>query len=680
MRTRAIRIIAILLLAFVLLVSGVGIAGAVAKANLAKKHPAHGQLVDAGGHKMHINCGGQGGPTAQKQAATQPAGSVDPRELELFLDGLVSTTMAENYVPGAVVIVVKDSSTLLAKGYGYADLETEEQVDPESTLFRIASVSKLLTWTAVMQLVEEGKLALDTDINEYLDFTIPNTFPEPITLSHLLSHTAGFEDRGFNIWKLRVEDMSPLGDFLKENIPARILPPGEASGYSNYGASLAGYIVERVSGVPFSEYVEQNIFIPLGMVHSSFQQPLPEILAADLAKGYNYSNGQYIAGSFEFLQTAPGGAASAAATDMARFMIAHLRNGELEGQRILQEGTAIQMHSQLYTPDPRLANSMAHGFLIKSVNGQRVIWHDGASFLFHSGLYLIPDQNVGLFISTNGTGGDAVVEAISDAFLNHLYPPVVTPDPKPAAGFADRIAPYLGEYTMVRSNFTSFEKMGRLVAPVNARLGSDDLLKISGLGPERRFAEVEPGLLQEIDKPATQLVFRTGSEGQRFLMNGNVALFRTPWYGTAMLHRILFLSGSLLFLGALIVWPVGYVIGRRKSTPEASPVPLPARLARWAAALFGLLLLACLLGFGAIFADILPGFGAPRIFFETPPLLSLLVVLSYVVSVLGLVILVFAVLAWVRRYWGLGGRIFFSLLALMALLLTWSLAYWDLIL
>ncbi len=619
------------------------------------------------------------------QATAQSATPIDPLDLDAFLDDLLAAEMAEKHVPGVMVSVVQDGKLLLAKGYGYADLEGQVPVDPERTLFRVASLSKLFTWTAIMQLMEQGRLSLDTDINEYLDFDIPASFPQPITLRHLLSHTAGFEDIGLSNFKLQVDEMTPLGDWLRSNLPARVFPPGEVIAYSNYGAALAGYIVERASGLPFDDYVEQNVFVPLGMARSTFRQPLPENLAADMAKGYNYTGGQYVEGSFVFDVPYPAGAMTASAADMARFMVAHLQNGELDGRRILQEDTALQMHTRLYAPDPRLDAGMAHGFFDNTVNGQRILYHGGNLVTFNSGLYLIPEHNVGIFISTNGTSGATAVYSTVGALLDRYYPVTDPPVPESAAGFAERIAPYLGAYSKARDNFTSFERINGVFAPIRASLGSDGTLVLSGSSRTLRFAELEPGLLQDVADPGNRLAYHTGPDGRRFLtgvlgIGDPFALFRTPWYGTGRLHLLLISSGTLLLLGALIAWPIGFFIGRRRQPPASQPTPLPARLARWAAALFGLLLLVCLLGFAAIFANILPGFGVPRIWFGTPPLLSILIALSYVLGVLALAMLVFAVLAWVRRYWSLGGRIFYTLLALFALLITWSLVYWNLLL
>ncbi|MFO7684066.1 MAG: serine hydrolase [Chloroflexota bacterium] len=164
---------------------------------------------------------------------------------------------------------------LLAKGYGLADRGNNRPVDGTRTLFRTGSVGKLITWTAVMQLAEQGRLDLHADVNDYLDFTIPATFPEPITLAHLMTHTAGFADQGEALFVLSEEKMMPLRQYLTELQPARVFPPGQAQAYSNYGTALAGYIVERASGESFADYVETHIFAPLEMRHSTLRQPVP---------------------------------------------------------------------------------------------------------------------------------------------------------------------------------------------------------------------------------------------------------------------------------------------------------------------------------------------------------------------------------------------------------------------
>lgn len=198
----------------------------------------------------------------------------DPAALAEFFDREMAAQMAEHGIAGGAIAVVKDGSVLFQKGFGHADVEAERPVDPETTMFRVGSVGKLFTATAVMQLVEQGQLDLDEDVNAYLDFAIPETYDEPVTLAHLLTHTAGFEARWIGMWPDSEEGVEPLGEWLRDHRPARVRPPGIVVSYSNYGMSLAGYIVERVSGLAYGDYVEQHILAPLGMDHSTASQPV----------------------------------------------------------------------------------------------------------------------------------------------------------------------------------------------------------------------------------------------------------------------------------------------------------------------------------------------------------------------------------------------------------------------
>ena len=200
-------------------------------------------------------------PDKTKAAAAVVAPPITPAatpaltgaDLEAWLDGYMPYALSTADIAGAVVVVVKDGQVILEKGYGYSDVKTHARVDPKTTLFRPGSVSKLFTWTAVMQQVEAGKLDLDHDINEYLDFKIEGYGGQPIKLRHLMTHTAGFEESLLDLLVTDLNKLKPLGEALKDSIPARIYPPGTVPAYSNYGASLAGYIVSRVSGVPFEQ-------------------------------------------------------------------------------------------------------------------------------------------------------------------------------------------------------------------------------------------------------------------------------------------------------------------------------------------------------------------------------------------------------------------------------------------
>ena len=211
-------------------------------------------------------------------------------------------------------------------------------------------------------MAEQGKIDLNADVNTYLpDFQIPDTYPEPITMLNLLSHTAGFEERTTGIESRSPEEMISLHDYLARYMPDRVRPAGELVTYSNYGAALAGYIVEVVSGMPFEQYVETYIFEPLSMSHSTFRQPLPPDLEGQLANSYSY-HGRFYAWIVCLRQSIPAGAMSSTAHDMANFMIAHLQDGKFENNQILKPETVRQMHSHLFSNDERL-DGFAYGFM-----------------------------------------------------------------------------------------------------------------------------------------------------------------------------------------------------------------------------------------------------------------------------------------------------------------------------
>ncbi|HLW34038.1 MAG TPA: serine hydrolase domain-containing protein, partial [Chthoniobacterales bacterium] len=206
---------------------------------------------------------------------SSPAPVLTKQDLEPFFEALIPSQLRTKNLAGAVISVVKDGQVLLQKGYGYADVDAKKPVLPDQTLFRPGSISKLFTATAVMQLVEQGKLDLDRDVNGYIDFAIPKTYPEPVTLRRLLTHTGGFEETLKNLFVGHESDLNPVGTYVANQLPARIFPPGKIPSYSNYGFTLAGYIVERVSGEKFERYVDNHILKPLKMNNSTFDQPLP---------------------------------------------------------------------------------------------------------------------------------------------------------------------------------------------------------------------------------------------------------------------------------------------------------------------------------------------------------------------------------------------------------------------
>ncbi|HJP97922.1 MAG TPA: serine hydrolase [Rhodanobacteraceae bacterium] len=445
-------------------------------------------------------------PVPSKQAATTatPASSAHPltaRDLSTFFSGMVPYMLERGDIAGGAIVVVKDGKVLFAQGYGYADLESHRPVSPATTLFRIGSVSKLFTWTSVMQLVEQHKLDLDRDINTYLDFKIPPRFGKPITLRELMTHTAGFEDTTQDLLPATAAGVN-LERYLKAHIPARIFPPGKIVAYSNYSAGLAGYIVERVAGEPLDEYIQQHILAPLDMRHSTFTQPLPKNLALLLAKGYlSASDGK--PQPFELVNPAPAGAMTASALDMANFMIAQLQNGRFGDARILQAQTAELMHSPQYKAAPGL-NGFDLGFYQENRNGQRIIGHGGDTIVFHSDLHLLLDANVGIFMAFNSAGKNGAVNgvrgAIFRAFLDRYFPYSAPRVPTLASAKADS-ARVVGAYESSRRNQSALRFI-YLLNQAHVAASPDGTLTISVLtndaGQPLHWREIGPLHYQEV--------------------------------------------------------------------------------------------------------------------------------------------------------------------------------------
>ncbi|RIK38899.1 MAG: serine hydrolase [Chloroflexi bacterium] len=621
-------------------------------------------------------------PAAPAQAQMPPS-PTDLSALEQFLDETIIAQLDELEVPGAAVAVVAGGQLLLVKGYGVADREQNRLVDGERTLFRTGSVGKLITWTAVMQLVERGQLDLHTDVNEYLDFTIPATFPEPITLAHLMTHTAGFEDVGEALFVLSEAEMMPLHQYLIELQPARVFAPGTVQAYSNYGTALAGYIVERVSGEPFVDYVENQIFAPLEMRRSTLRQPVPAELSGDLAAGYGGGEYRHMKGRFVYAVPYPAGGMSASAADMARFMLAHLQEGRYEEVTILQPATVQAMHRRQYAADPRL-DGMGYGFMRQRVNGHDVLFHRGSTFQFNAGLYLLPSENVGLYVVYNGLRGIVAPAQLWEAFMDRYYPGPAPAPLTPDAG--QRLAVHTGEYHLARADFSGPGKIFRLLEGAQVSEGQEGHLQLMVEGYTERYVQVEPGLFRHQEREE-YLAFHTGADGTQWLsLDGRPAFlnftatsaFQVPWYASLTFAALLILL-MLLFIGSSLVWFIGVLRHRGQERP------LPVRLSRWLTVAFGLSFLLFLLGLVSVVGDIDPLYGVPRIVFGTPPIVDVILLLPWLLTSVALALAIGTGWVWWKSIgterpaaapWS---RLHLTLLTALSLVVVWWLAYWNLL-
>jgi len=590
-------------------------------------------------------------PEPRPQQPSAHAYEMTAADVEAFLDGLVPLQLKRDDIAGATVSVVKDGKVLFAKGYGYADVEKKKTVSAQDTLFRPGSISKLFTWTSIMQLYEQGKLDLDRDINDYLDFKIPEAFGKPITLKNVMTHTPGFEEQVKDLFT--VGNSKPdLGQYLKTHIPGRVYPPGTVPAYSNYATAVAGYIVERVSGRPFDEYVTENILKPLKMTHSTFTQPLPSELAPLMSNGYRLGSGS--AESFEVVNPYPAGSLSSSATDMAQFMIAHLQDGQLGDARILKPETARLMHSRLFALDDA-ANAMCYGFYEESRNGQRIIGHGGDTVYFHSALHLVLDQKLGFFVSYNsaGSGGNGRL-ALWEAFLDRYYPH--TP-PAPTSATAKEDAKAVsGSYTLSRRADGSFLKALSVISQFTVSPTGDGDIEVPQLtgtnGKPKRWQAIGPMTFLERDGQ-DKLIFKPDQNGRMqmilpypFFVGHRVGMLQNG----KLLLTVLGISLGLMLL-TLILWPIAWFVRRHYGrTLELSKGELLLRIAVRIVFALNVIFIAALVGlimYGLTHLEVFSDRGTT--WFKLAQTIGLIGAIGTVVVLLN------AIAAWIskrRRIWG----------------------------
>jgi CubicO group peptidase (beta-lactamase class C family) len=551
----------------------------------------------------------------QEQAVTLTKADVD-----IWLDGYLPYALRTADIPGVVVTVVKDGQLLTARGFGYADREKRTPVDPERTLFRPGSVSKLVTWTAAMQLVEQGKLDLDKDINTYLDFKIPEYDGKPITLRQMMTHTAGFEEAIKGLIFSDPAHLLPLGDYLKRWTPKRVFAPGTTPAYSNWATALTGYVVERVSGETFDDYCDKHIFAPLGMTNSTMRQPLPAALAGQMASGYKPGKD---AGKFEIVGPAPAGSLSSTGTDMAKFMIANLDGGK----GLLSPETAAMMHdSPLDKVDPASLlpplNRMELGYFETNVNGREVIGHLGDTEFFHTSLHLLMKEGVGVYFSFNSGGREGIVQTLRwslfEDFADRYFPPsgpattaAATPiDEKTAA---EHVAMMAGNWQVSRTAFSNPIAVLQLIGQTKVTAGPKGGLLIPELlganNLPREWEEIAPFVWRE--KGGHDLLAAKVEDGKvvrwSFGLLGPFMVFdRVPAHRSSSWIMPAACVGLGVLLLTVLFWPIGWFARRkyRATFPLAGSALRAYKWTRWASLAVVLVLVGWMAIIGALFANL----------------------------------------------------------------------------
>jgi hypothetical protein len=498
-------------------------------------------------------------------------------------------------------------------------------------------------------------------------------------MNDLMSHTAGFDDNKYGQMVPTYKTVVPLGTWLKKHIPARVRAPGKIIAYGNYSAALAGYIIERASGMSYDEYVEKNILVPLGMVHTTSRQPAPAVISENQSQCYLFTNNSFkkqeLLAQVE-LNVAPAGAFKSTASDIARFMIAHLNGGECCNTRIMQSSTMQLMHTRNFSHDAHV-NGMAHGFWELNMNGQRIIGHAGSHFIFNSFLMLFPEQKLGVFIASNSRGGSTFLSdnyaSFAQSFVDHFYPMKRTPL-VPQSGFYKQAQRYIGDYHMTynRSDKTP-EKLISMIMSLRINADHNGLNALLPFG-QVHFVEVEPDVFKQ-SNGGNILTFHRDSNGT--ITHGSydpyplTAFVKSKWFETPGFNLLLLGLCIVLFLSVLAVTLISLL---RRLKRHKIPVSFHKENIAWILANSSSFL--CLLYIAGVVTSL---FNFYNLYTGYLPLWGSMSVLSIVLSFLVLVMVLFSILSWAGRFWGIVRRIQFTLVTLASAGFVWFMYFWNLL-
>ncbi|MEO5894199.1 MAG: serine hydrolase domain-containing protein [Vicinamibacterales bacterium] len=605
--------------------------------------------------------------------AAPPASAPDCHQITVFIDGFLGALPPDLRVPRGAFALSDGRGVTCTFGFGVT--VAGDRVDPARSIFRAASISKLITATAVMQLVEAGRWSLSDDVNRFLPQAarLQDGFGGPVTLEHLLTHTSGFEDK-FEGGITTPDRRLTLADYFVRYRPNRAIPPGAAISYSNSGMALAGYLVEATMNERFAAYAQRAIFQPLGMDRTTFEQPLPGGWLRDVAAGAPAKARRIVFNPY------PAASLSTTAEDMGRFIAAHIHDVAASGPpRLLSAGLERAMQSSHWRAQPSVPG-VALGFFEGVENGRRSLFHTGDSG-DHSLVLILPEEGVGLFLVYSGEDGQSAVrERFTREFLDRFFPapagavPRESPHPSPAS----ELAMLSGTYRNTQYSRSNFEKLKALFVQVRVRVAGVGALEVTPPGT------ASPLVLKETDR----LVFQaTSGEVVAFrVRDGRVAGFtlsgsiwdpsswdRISLWQDGRLHLLLFASVVVVFAARLLAWPAVSGIGRLRGL-QREPFTAPER--RWwrCSALVSMwMLLAPLVGLGTAFLSFQhPATAAPR----AAAVMGAWLALGLLA---GLPFGPVAVLSWRRRMWSVTRRVQFSATAAACWLAVPLLMYWKVV-
>jgi CubicO group peptidase (beta-lactamase class C family) len=421
-----------------------------------------------------------------------------PENLENFLDEFVPLEMETAHVPGLVITVVRRDEVVLAKGYGFADLQNRIPMTPKTNI-RAGSVSKSILATGVIKLVEQGVLEINAPVTDYIsDLNLEDEFGSASTIGQLLTHMSGYPDNLVQSHSPDLDGWEPLGDVLGADLPPRAFAPGTVSAYSDWNFSLLGYAIEGATGKPYETVMVELLFNPIGMNSTTYIQPLPDEIFDNLATGYgwNYGKNRFDTVPHDFVRMSPGIALVTNVEDMGAYLRMFLNEGALDGNQLFGDETLALLLERQGAAHP-LSRGWSYGFVENTFSGRRVLYKDGNGIGFASRVVLMPDQDLGIFVSTNhrnlGEGlwptqaAMMATRSLVSAILENFVPESETETHEVQQRFnqTDQLHRFMGHYQKAGISRNDFFKLEGMLDNVDVKDNGDGTLKIgSGIYQE----------------------------------------------------------------------------------------------------------------------------------------------------------------------------------------------------
>lgn len=612
--------------------------------------------------------------SAQPGISSQPTSfQANAPGVEAYLDGIITSLMDQHHLTAASLALVQNGEVFIQKGYGHQNLDTKSAIDPITGLFRIGSVTKLFTWIAVLQQIEKGTLELDRDVNDYLEtFKVPATYDQPITLRSLMSHTPGFEDVLPGLFLSEDNEKPGTVEYLKKRLPARIRPPLQTASYSNQGTALAQYLIEITSGMAFEDYAEQYIFNPLGMQYTTLRQPLPAHMRADYTTAYAYREGKFIEKGFEIVPVTGMGGATTTAGDMAIFMKALLNNTCGNGHCLLDSSSFALMQTPVLRHAPGI-NAALHGFMDLSRRGVSAFGHGGNTFLYHTNLMIIPDHNLGMFVTFSGEAGGMAPTRTAEAFLDRFFPDTMALKETIVLD-EDYLNKFTGTYKMNRHSHNDIFKLLALFMTTSVTL-ENGKLKITNEMQDPIYCLPIDSLTFRDENSNDLVAFKRDGENISHLFVGNYAIFafeRVTGFYKSIPNLLIFLMTMFSMVFILVIWPLIYLIRRQYKPLQDTKrsLPLKSKLLALAPACFYLL----------FFLLIMPAMAAGQELVMNIPASMKIAMFFPLAAIPFILLMLWQLLSlWKNPGIKVRSRLFYTFACVSFALFTWQLYFWNLL-